>query len=113
MLVCGGRDYADRERVDGVLDRLHAAYPISLIIHGRARGVDMLAQHWAISRVVKERGFQTEWDRHGRRAGFIRNRKMLEESRPDLVVGFPGDLGTRMMLDIAEVAGVFTYRVSS
>jgi len=40
VLVCGGRDYTDAERVATVLDELLVNAPAPVIIHGGARGAD-------------------------------------------------------------------------
>lgn len=104
VLVTGGRDYADVDRIYGVLDRLHAAFPIRALAQGRATGADMHAHHWCIGMGVPCRGFQAEWNRHGNSAGFIRNKNMFDVFVPDLVVAFPGGKGTGHMVAVAEEA---------
>ena len=47
-----------------------------------------------------------EWHRLGRKAGPIRNQRMLDEGKPDLVVAFPGGTGTAGMVALACKAGV-------
>ena len=51
VLVCGGRDYQDRERVKAVLDEYAATAgmlrTVLTIIEGGARGADALAAQWA------------------------------------------------------------------
>jgi hypothetical protein len=94
-----------------VLDRLHAANPISELGQGKAFGADMLAEHWCRSRGVACVGFQAQWDREGKSAGFIRNKAMLATMRPDLVVAFPGGRGTRDCVSQAERRGIFVYEV--
>ncbi|MEM9912925.1 MAG: hypothetical protein AAF922_19365 [Pseudomonadota bacterium] len=42
----------------------------------------------------------------GRAAGPIRNKEMLDEGCPDLVVAFPGGRGTANMVKQAQAAGV-------
>lgn len=91
VCVTGARDYDNRAHVDSVLSALHDKEPISLIIHGRAFGADMLATHWARAHDIPLLGFQAEWQLHGRSAGPIRNAIMLREGRPDLVVAFPSE----------------------
>ncbi|ATI15672.1 hypothetical protein [Bordetella phage vB_BbrM_PHB04] len=105
LLVCGGRDYADREAVFAALDRVHAKRPVTLLIHGAARGADSLADDWARARGVPRDPHPADWATHGRRAGPLRNRKMLE-LKPDGVVAFPGGRGTADMADAARAAGV-------
>ena len=47
VIVCGGRNYSDRKRVFTTLDALHAETPITVLMHGDARGADALADDWA------------------------------------------------------------------
>lgn len=106
VLVCGGRDYRDARRLRDIMDALHAKRPIALLIHGDALGADLLAEAWADARGVALRAYPAEWKKHGKGAGPIRNRQMLTEGRPDLVVAFPGGRGTADMVRQAEAAGV-------
>jgi hypothetical protein len=107
VLVCGGRNYKDAKRLFCVLDGIHAATPIGLVIHGAYRGADTLAAEWAKSRQVRELPFAADWNAypHGA-AGPIRNSRMLAEGKPDLVVAFPGNRGTADMVRKAEHANV-------
>ena len=91
VLVCGGRDYADWNRLCGVLDDTDP--PITLIIHGKARGVDTMASEWAEISGIPAIAFPASWKLHGVAAGPIRNQKMLDEGKPDLVIAFPGRKG--------------------
>ena len=104
VLVCGGRDYNNQERVFAVLDEINPTF----IIEGGARGADTLAWLWARRRLDPDQRqqFQARWDQHGKAAGAIRNRQMLEEGKPDLVVAFPGGKGTADMIRQAKRAGV-------
>jgi hypothetical protein len=110
LLVCGGREYVNRERVFYVLDAYHKKFGISVLIHGAARGADSLADEWAVARGVETDPFPANWKKYGRRAGFIRNTHMLEEGNPDDVIAFPGGVGTAMMCKIAEMAGKPVYQ---
>lgn len=105
VLVCGGRDYQNQSRVDAYLNLYHTA-GISYLIHGGAKGADRLADRWAVKNNVPVETHFADWDRHGKAAGPIRNRKMLEEGKPDLVIAFPGGRGTANMIAQARQAGV-------
>ena len=52
--------------------------------------------------------YLADWERLGRGAGPERNRRMLEQSNPDLVLAFwdGKSRGTKHMIEIAEKAGV-------
>lgn len=112
VIVCGGRDYFDRRRLYAVLDMAHEANPFEALIHGNAKGADQLADDWAAYRHVKTLTFTPLWEENGRKAGPIRNQKMLDEGKPHLVIAFPGGRGTADMIRRAEAAGVPVCKVT-
>lgn len=101
VLVCGGRDFKDRDKLYAALDDL----TVALVIHGGARGADTLAGEWAAARGVAVQVFPADWAKHRKRAGVLRNIEMLA-TKPDLVVAFPGGRGTDDMVRRAVDAGV-------
>ncbi len=105
VLVCGGRDYTNKEFVYKILDKLDAEAPITEIIHGDAYGADSLAQSWAIERGRIQTPFPADWVRYGKPAGAIRNREMIAACPPDYVVAFPGNKGTKDMISVAQKKG--------
>jgi hypothetical protein len=132
ILVCGGRAFgelppwilseeeleeaialAEKERalLVGVLDRLNVSMNIQCIINGGAKGADRLARVWAGENEVKQLTFPADWDKYKKAAGFIRNKQMLVEGKPTLVIAFPGGPGTRNMVEQATKAGVPVYEV--
>lgn len=118
IVVTGGRDYADRDHVFLVLDRLHTETPIAILIHGACgwdgdrpasfarelRGADGLADAWAIARAVPVERVPARWA-NGSKGGPLRNGLMLDRS-PALVVAFPGDRGTRNCVNQARQRGI-------
>lgn len=70
------------------------------ILHGAARGVDT-----EVSALLASFGFRiaacpAEWEKHGRAAGTIRNESMARYA--DLVLAFPGGVGTQHMIDVSR-----------
>lgn len=106
VLVCGGREYSDKAALYATLDAIHEKTPITDIVHGAARGADMLAHQWAYERQVRMWPCPAHWKDHGRAAGPLRNKRMLTEHKIDLVVAFPGGQGTADMLRRAKAAGI-------
>lgn len=102
VLVCGGRDFADRDRVFNALDKLN---PDS-IVQGGARGADALAVQWASARGIPYTTIAARWRLYGGAAGPIRNQAMLDLCKPDLVLAFPGGRGTADMVTRAVAAGI-------
>lgn len=102
VLVTGGRRYSQAAKVFTTLQRLHERRGISCIIQGGASGADMLASMWGTAHMVDV----DEYPIGPGESGFDRNGHMLIESRPDLVVHFPGGDGTADMVAKARAAGV-------
>lgn len=107
ILVCGGRDFADRAFLVQSLNALLLKHPtIDTVIEGGARGADTFGGEWANSQGLTRLTFRADWDRHGKAAGAIRNTQMLVDGAPDLVVAFPGGSGTANMKKQALAAGI-------
>ena len=104
ILVTGTRHYSDDAHLNAVLDAIQP----SVVIEGAARGADELAHKWATSRGVQNDRYPANWKQYHRAAGPIRNKQMLVEGKPDLVVAFPeaGGRGTQNMMRQALKAGL-------
>lgn len=107
ILVCGDRNWSDYAKIRNVLGE----YPSdSVVIHGGCRGADVIAGF-----VAKELGmtvivFKAEWNKYGLSAGPIRNKKMLDEGNPNIVIAFHSDIanskGTKNMISQSRAKGV-------
>ena len=112
----GGRDLAwSHQRIAAELLARTRGRPVHLLLHGGARGADA-----AIGRAAQQLGWSAlvlpaQWQLHGRAAGPIRNRELLEQaiaraeahSSPGyqasvLVVAFPGGTGTASLVQHAR-----------
>lgn len=99
VLVCGGRDYNNRDHIHNVLCDLDAERgPITCVIHGHATGADhegmIWAQMMASARQCTHAPFVAEWEKYGKAAGPMRNQRMIDQGKPDVVLAFPGGRGT-------------------
>lgn len=125
ILVCGGRDFDDRYKLYSFMDKLCEDrgwitpkddygnwLPVVTIISGMAKGADQIVADWAVINWTELKEFPADWNRYGRAAGYIRNKQMLDEGQPDLVVAFPGGKGTANMVKIAKATGVEVIEVS-
>ena len=112
----GGRDLAwPQQRIAAELLARSSGRLVHLLLHGGARGADA-----AIGRAAQQLGLSAlvmpaQWQLHGRAAGPIRNRELLEQavaravvhSSPGsiasvLVVAFPGGAGTASLVQQAR-----------
>jgi hypothetical protein len=103
VLICGGRDFDNQGAMEQAISELS---PGTVVIHGGARGADRLAGECAKAAGLVVSAYPADWKTHGRAAGPIRNQRMLDLGKPDLVVAFPGGRGTADMVRRAKSAGV-------
>jgi cysteine synthase len=112
ILVCGGRAYADRAAVFGALDRLKAVHGDLTVVQGGATGADALARAWCAAQpgihMINE---PADWRAHGRAAGPIRNQRMIDQHKPDVVLAFTGGRGTADMIRRAERGDIPVVRI--
>lgn len=133
ILVCGGRNFAAPIPYDHSLENKPAMdeyrfvirklseiiNPLSIyynpndnwlpndiiIINGAAKGVDSASTDWAIVNFSQLEEYPADWKKHGKAAGIIRNKQMLDLG-VDLVIAFPGGTGTADMVKKAKKAGI-------
>lgn len=106
ILVCGGRDFTDASAIRAELLAAAGGGFDHRLIHGCARGADSLARDEALRLGWEIEGYPADWSKWGKAAGSIRNRQMLSEGRPDLVIAMPGGRGTADMVRQAKKAGI-------
>lgn len=114
ILVTGPRRYANRQRLYQILDAAVEKLALGFLIQGGATGADTLAKEWADERLILCWTCEADWSL-GTNAGPIRNRRMLVEGRPDIVIAFMDGAGpgTRNMVRIAREAGVRVIEVDA
>lgn len=118
VLICGGRDYTNKKRIEDYVFELPAPSIggwDTIVITGGAKGADTLAYNAARFAGLATMEFPAQWNRFARPtgknpAGMIRNQRMLDEGKPDLVVYFHDDIesskGTKDMVARARKAGI-------
>ena len=109
VLVCGGRDYRDRDTIRRVLSEQHAVIAFTHLIHGACEGTDLIAAKWAEDNGVQPVACKALWWKQNKAAGPIRNRRMLD-LEPHLLIAFPGGKGTANMVKQAKEANVQVYQ---
>ena len=113
IVAGGGRDLAwPSELIATHLSLASSGRIVQALLHGAARGADQ-----AIASAADQLGWPqiacpAAWQQHGRAAGPIRNRQMLERSLDLasalplgaglLVIAFPGSRGTASLVDQAK-----------
>jgi hypothetical protein len=105
VLICGSRTWTNP---NAVYDELKRRPEVDVVIEGCAFGADRYAESAAFRLERKVQHFPADWDLYGKRAGFLRNRRMLTDGKPDEVWAFwdGTSRGTQHMIDLVRDAGV-------
>jgi hypothetical protein len=118
VLVCGGREWTDKEAIRKILSQFPKD---TVIIHGDQGKVDpktkkvISGADKMAGEVAEELGltvlkFPAQWAKFGKGAGMVRNRQMLNEGKPTEVIAFHSDItkskGTKNMIALASAARV-------
>jgi hypothetical protein len=116
LLICGPRDlhipnYVLRTEMRKLMDSKPC-----VLVNGCAKGVDTSANHWGLTEGLRVDEYPVtpdDWKSKGRSAGPIRNKRMLMEGKPTLVVAVWNRKtnGTSNMLRQAMDAGVRTETI--
>jgi hypothetical protein len=110
VLICGSRDWTDKELIKSMIPR-----DAEVVIHGAARGADVLAGECAKELGIPVIEFPAKWSQYGLSAGPKRNQQMLDEGKPTEVIAFSDHLqtsrGTSDMIRRAEKANIRVTKV--
>lgn len=109
VIIAGSRGIVDPDRLNRAI--LGARMDITTVISGRcAKSPDMLGEDWAKLQDprVPVMPYPADWDKHGRRAGMIRNCRMISDGEArGLIALWDGQSpGTRHMIQEAVSAGL-------
>lgn len=114
VLVCGGQKFYNKVLFRYTMNMLHADTPVTLVMHGGTNGADWLAKYWADGMSIpKEEYKDPRWLGTSRNVGNRKNHFMLKESKPDIVVAFPGGKNTADMIKQAKKAGIKVIEVEN
>jgi hypothetical protein len=121
VIIAGSRDITDMAVLLAALgaspwadsdDCLLYDGAMTEVVSGTARGVDTLAIEWAVINWFPWKEFPADWERHGKAAGYIRNRQMAEYADALLAIWDGKSRGTKNMIETMEKLGkpVYVYR---
>lgn len=104
VIVCGSRNWTDREQIAHRLSELPGT---TTIVHGAAKGADQIAHQEGQKLGLLLEPHPADWGALGKRAGVIRNMEMAYLGA-DLCIAFwdGRSAGTRDMVDRAEAQGI-------
>lgn len=110
LIIAGSRVFNDydilRDKCDALLVLKNRDPNVVIeIVSGVANGADKLGERYARERGFLVSQFKADWDKHGKKAGYLRNVQMAEYA--DALVAFDvGSKGTAHMIQIAKQRGM-------
>lgn len=107
IAIIGSRNFTDFELLSSTILSYLSENELTAtsVVSGGAKGADTLAEKFALENHLKITVFKPDWKQFGKRAGFIRNTLIIENS--DIVFAFWDGIsnGTKDSIDKAEKLG--------
>ncbi len=108
-IIAGSRRITDPAIVGKAVEA--SGFDVSVVVSGCAPGVDSLGEAWAKENGIPIDPHPAEWSKYGRRAGPIRNQRMIDYGKAEALVAIPDDksIGTLDMIQRAKRHGLHVY----
>jgi len=103
VLICGSRNINNPALISRAVEQ--SGMNPTHIISGGARGVDTLARRYARSAGIEFTEYLADWDKYGKRAGFLRNITMIGVSDAVIAIWDGESRGTKHSIDYATACG--------
>lgn len=101
VAIVGSRDWPDLEQVRKYVRGLQ---PDDIVVSGGAVGVDETAEREARRLNIARLIFPAQWRRHGKPAGYIRNKKIVDAADRVVAFHYRKSDGTQHTIDLAKEA---------
>ena len=108
VVVFGSRNYNDYEEakkhIDICISKIKSEYTL-VFVSGTCRGADSLGERYAEENNYLLETYPAEWERLGKRAGHVRNRKMAEVGDYFVCFWDGKSLGSKSMIGFVTESG--------
>lgn len=109
VIIAGSRTLPTHDNVDEIHAWLTKAFELltpDVVLCGDAVGIDQMGDRYAKSFNVPVEHYPADWERWGRRAGFIRNSEMAEKATELWLIWDGSSPGSKMMRELAKARGL-------
>jgi hypothetical protein len=116
VIIAGSRQGVSYREVERAVRESGLWAAISVVISGGALGVDRHGERWADANgreVERHPVSEDDWERHGKAAGPMRNRRMAEVADACIVVWDGESRGSKSMIYEARRRGIPTHVAES
>lgn len=98
-IIAGSRTFNDYDLLKQKLDYFRKHNSVTEIVSGTAKGADQLGERYATENNIRITLFAADWNRHGKKAGPMRNRTMAEYADQLIAVWNGESKGTKNMIE--------------
>ena len=100
LIIAGSRTIKPTKKFIEFLIK-HFDIKPNVIINGDAKGVDKSGESWAISKGIKVKTMKANWEKYGKLAGHIRNKRMAKYGDALLLIWDGNSKGSKNMKSLA------------
>lgn len=107
VIISGDKNFEDyellKEKCDKYLSNKIKKGEEIVIVSGGSNGSDKLGEKYAEEKGYKLKQFKANWDKYGNKAGYLRNKNMVEFSNACIIFHKKEiDKGTKMLIRISR-----------
>ena len=105
VIIAGARIFTDVNKLFEICDKALANIKLKrniCIISGNANGADKLGEFYASSRGYNIKVMPADWNKHGNKAGYMRNVEMSEVANACIIFLKGESKGSKHMIQIAK-----------
>jgi len=106
-IIAGSRSCDDIKHIENAIR--NSGFNVTEVISGTANGADKLGEQWATLNWIPIQRFPADWEKHGKRAGYIRNDRMANFADQVIVIWDGRSKGSESMINIAKRKGLPIY----
>jgi hypothetical protein len=98
--IIGSRTFNDLSLALVELDK----FDITHVVSGGAKGADTIAEQWAYQKEIETTVHYPNWSKHGKAAGFIRNKAIIDDCEQVIAFWDGHSKGTENSINIARAS---------
>lgn len=103
FLVAGSRTWTDFNMIEAALLPVYQHYGPVILIHGDCKGADTIANSFWVQWNLPSEAYPADWENHGKRAGYLRNKQMIDLQPIGMLAFIKGpSVGTRMTMKLCH-----------
>lgn len=107
VIIAGSRTVRDYNIIERAIQ--NSKFNITEVISGNAKGADALGELYAFNNNIPVKRFPANWNRYGKKAGYVRNTEMAEYADGLVAIWDGISNGTKHMISHKESHNLNTY----